>query len=158
MVLSRWDPFRELRRMEGTVDRLWQGLGPYTGGPTSDVESWGIPLDIVREGDDIVVHASVPGIKPQEVSVTIEENVLTVTGHTEVDEEQTEGTYLMRERRTGSFRRSLRLPDYVDADKAESTYEAGVLTITLPRVEAKKAKQLTVEVKEAEGKALAGAK
>ena len=157
MVVQRWDPFRELRRMEETVDRMWRGLGPHAGGPTSDVESWGIPLDVVRDADAVVVRASMPGVKPEEVSVTIEENVLTLRGSTQTETEHEEGTYLMRERRTGSFRRSLRLSDYVDADKAESTYEAGVITITLPKVEAKKAKQLTVEVKDGKGEALKAA-
>ena len=147
MVLRRWGPFREMRQMEETVDRLWRGFGPRAGGPSSEVGTWRIPLDVVGEGGDVVVRASIPGVKPDEISVTIEDNVLTLAGSTQTETEQEAGTFLMRERRTGSFHRSLRLPDYVDADKAESTYEAGVITITLPKVESKKAKQLTVEVK-----------
>ncbi len=147
MTLQRWDPFRDLRRMEDTVDRLWRGLGPHAGGPSSDVEAWSIALDVVREGDDVVVRASLPGVKAEDVSVSIEDDVLTITGHTETEEEHKEGAYLMRERRTGSFHRSLRLPDTVDSDRAESSYESGVLTIKLPKIESKKAKQLTVEVK-----------
>jgi len=139
--------------MEDTVDRLWRGQGPRAGDRTSDVESWGIPLDVIREGDNVVVHASIPGVKAEDLSVTIEDNVLTITGKAET-EERTDGIYLIRERRTGSFHRSLRLSESIDSDKAETTYEAGVLTITLPKIEAKKAKQLTVEVKDGNGKAL----
>ena len=157
MVLQRWDPFRDLRRMEMTVDRLWRGHRPHANGSTSDAESWAIPLDVVRDGEAVVVRASIPGVKPEDVKVTIDESVLTVTGHTETEQTTEQGTYLMRERRTGSFRRSLRLPDSVDAEKAVSTYEAGVLTVTLPKIEAKKAKQLTVEVKDASEKALSEA-
>lgn len=139
--------------MEDTVDRLWRGLGPRAGGPTSDVDAWGIALDVVREGDDVVVRASLPGVRPGDVNVTIEENILTITGttgsETESDQERGEGTYLLRERRTGSFRRTLKLPDSVDADQATSSYETGVLTITLPKTEKAKAKQLTIEVKDA---------
>ena len=157
MLIQRWDPFRELRHMEDTVDRLWRGLGPRAGDRTSDVESWGIPLDVIREGDNVVVHASIPGVKAEDLSVTIEDNILTITGKAETEEERTEGTYLIRERRTGSFHRSLRLPESVDSDKAETSYEAGVLTITLPKIEARKAKQLTVEVKDGNGKAVEAA-
>ena len=146
MALERWDPFRDLRRMEYTVDRLWRGLGPRTYATTPEAESWGIPLDVVRDGDNIVVQGSLPGVKPEDIKVTIEDDVLTVSGTTEAEEERAEGTYLLRERRAGAFHRALRLPDSVDSDKAESSYDAGVLTITLPKLEEKKAKQLTINV------------
>ena len=121
--------------MEQTMDRLWRGLGPTGGGPNSDIENWGIPLDVVRDGDDVVVKASLPGVKPDEINVTIEDNVLTVSGQTSSEEEHKEGTYLIRERRTESFHRSIRLPDSIDANKAESAYETGVLTwLPQPRV------------------------
>ena len=157
MVLDRWDPFRELRRMEETMDRLWRGLGPTAGGPNSDIENWGIPLDVIRSGDDVIVRASLPGVKPGDINVTIEDNVLTVSGQSSTEEEHKEGSYLMRERRTGSFHRSIRLPDSIDSNKAESSYESGVLTIKLPKTEAKKAKQLKIDVKDT-GKAIEGGK
>ena len=156
MVLDRWDPFRELRRMEETMDRLWRGLGPTAGGPNSDVENWSIPLDVIRDGDNVVVKASLPGVKPGDINVTIEDNVLTVSGKTESSEERKEGGYLLRERRTGSFFRSVRLPNSVDSNKAATSYESGVLTITLPKMEEKKARQLKIDVKDStaiEGKA-----
>lgn len=157
MVLDRWDPFRELRRMEETMDRLWRGLGPTAGGPNSDVENWGIPLDVIRDGDNLVVKASLPGVKPSDINVTIEDSVLTVSGKTSTEEEQKEGNYLMRERRTGSFQRSIRLPDTIDSSKAESSYESGVLTIRLPKTEASKPKQLKIDVKDG-SKAIEGNK
>ena len=146
MALERWDPFRELRRMEYTVDRLWRGFAPRRYATTPEAEAWGIPLDVVRDGDNIVVRGSLPGVKPEDIKVTIEDDVLTVSGSSETEEERTDGTYLLRERRTGAFHRALRLPDSVDSDKAETTYNAGVLTITLPKVEERKAKQLTVKI------------
>ena len=146
MALQRWDPFRELRRMEYAVDRVWRGFGPRAYATTAEAKSWGIPLDVVRNGDNIVVQGSLPGVKPEDIKVTIEDDVLTVSGTTEAEEESDDGTYLLRERRTGAFHRALRLPDSVDSDKAETTYTAGVLTITLPKIEEKKAKQLTIKV------------
>jgi HSP20 family protein len=151
MVLRRWEPFGELRRMQGNMDRLWSGF--YSGGEDGNgIERWVIPLDVKEEGDNIVIHASMPGVDPNDVDVTIENDVLTIKGHTKVEEERKEGNFLMKERRTGSFQRSLRLPDTVDTEKAQPYYENGVLTVTLPKAEAKKAKKLSV----ATGKALEG--
>ena len=142
MVLRRWEPFRELRTMEDTINRLWRGYGGEPGAPA--VEGWSVPLDVVREGDNILVHASLPGVDPDNIDVSIEDNVLTVTATTHSDVEHKEGEYLMRERRAGSFHRALRLPDTVDTEKIQPGYKNGVLTITIPKAEAKKAKQFKV--------------
>ncbi len=144
MYLQRWDPFREYRR-------LWRNYSPRP--RDEDAGDWAIPLDIVRDGDEVQVRASVPGVKPDDISVTIEDGVLTITGTTASESGHEEGSYLRRERRSGSFRRTLRLPDSVDAEQAHSTYENGVVTVALPKAEDRKARKLTLEVKDG-GKAL----
>ena len=143
MVLRRWEPFRELRQMQENMDRLWRSFGSG-GGEEGDVENWAIPLDVAQEGDNIIVKASVPGVKPEDIDVSIENDVLTIKGQTKEEQEQREGNYLMRERRSGSFYRALRLPDTVDSDKAQPHYENGVLSITFPRLESKRAKRLQI--------------
>lgn len=145
MMLTRWNPYNELRRMREDMNRTWRGYYPAVEGE-GEVERWTIPLDVVEEENNIIVHATLPGMKPEDIEVTLEENVLTIKGKTETEEEHKEGNYLMRERRTGAFHRMLRLPDTVDTEKAETMYENGVLTVTFPKVEAKKAKHLTVGV------------
>ncbi len=142
MVLRRWEPFREFRSMEDTINRMWQGFGGEAG---STAESWSVPLDVVREGDKISVYASLPGVEPGDIDVSIEDNVLTITASAQSDVERKEGEYLMRERRAGSFHRALRLPDTVDTDRIEPGYRNGVLTITIPKAESKKARHLKVE-------------
>src|SRR5688572_32252532 len=122
MVLRRWEPFRELRQMQENMDRLWRSFGPGEGG-AGNVENWAIPLDVVQEGDNIIVKASVPGVKPEDIDVSIENDVLTIKGHSKEEREHREGNYLMRVRYTGSFHRALRLPDTVDFDKAQPHYE-----------------------------------
>jgi HSP20 family protein len=102
--------------------------------------------DVVQQGDNFIIHASLPGIKPDNIDVSIEDNVLTIQGQSAHESEHQEGNYLMRERRSGSFYRALRLPDTVDTDQAHPSYEQGVLTITIPKAESKKAKQLKVSV------------
>jgi HSP20 family protein len=144
MVLQRWDPFNELRQMQNTMNRLWQGFG--RGAEPQEMETWAVPLDVLQEGDNFIVRASMPGVNPDDIQVSIEDNVLTIRGQSASEAEHKEGNYLMRERRTGSFHRALRLPDTVATDQAQPFYEHGVLTITIPKAEAKKAKQLKVSV------------
>ncbi len=145
MVIRRWDPFIELRRMQENMYHLWRGFSQPVGG-NGDMEGWAIPLDVVQEGDSIVVHASLPGVNPSDLSVSIENDVLTIRGQTGSDSERQEGNYLMRERHTGSFHRSLRLPDTLDVERAHTNYDHGVLTIAFPKVEAKQARQLAINV------------
>ena len=145
MALQRWDPFVEMRRFHNYFDH-GRAPGFLATGHRAIKNSWYIPLDAVEEGDDLLVRASVPGVKPEDIEVTIEDGILSIKGQTKEEHEVKEGEYLMRERRSGSFHRSVRLPDTVDADKAETGYENGVLTIKLPKVEAKKAKRLEVSV------------
>ena len=140
MVLERWDPFRELRRMDDRMNRLWRIADKDA------MESWAVPLDVVQDADDVIVHASVPGLKPEDIRVTTEEGVLTISAETKAEHEDRRGAYLMRERRVGKFHRTLRLPDSVDTEKATSRYEDGVLTTTFPKVEAKKARRIDVLV------------
>jgi len=148
MVLTRWNPYNEMRRMHEGIDRMWRGHYATTE-EDGEMERWTIPLDVIEEGNNIVVHATVPGVNPEAMEVTLEENMLTIRGKTESEEEHKEGEYLMRERRRGAFHRTLRLPDTVNTEKAETAYEDGVLTITFPKLEAKKAKHLKVTARKA---------
>ncbi len=151
MVIRHWSPFNELRRMQENMDHLWRGVAPRD--RARGVESWAIPMDVTQEGDEIVVHASLPGVNPDEINVSIENDVLTIRGESGGEvQERKEGNFLMRERRTGSFHRSLRLPDTLDTNKAQPRYENGVLTIAFPKLEAKQAKQLKVSVVQDSGK------
>ena len=86
-----------------------------------------------------------PGFKAGDINVSVDDGVLLISGETEASSEQDSDGYLLRERRSGKFRRALKLPETVDADKAESTYADGVITITLPKTEVRKARRLTVK-------------
>ncbi|MCI0903762.1 MAG: Hsp20/alpha crystallin family protein, partial [Chloroflexi bacterium] len=118
MVLTRWDPLYEIRRARRLANRRWAGFptfaavaGYFDGAERQD---WSIPLDIVRNGDNVTVKASLPGVKAEDIDVTIEDGVLTIKADTNVEEEREDGGYVVRERRVGSFHRSLRLSDHVD--------------------------------------------
>lgn len=142
MVMQRWDPFRDLRQMEDTMNRLWRGFG----GTPAGVEDWNIALDVVQRPDEIVVNASIPGVKADDIDLSIEDNILTLRAERKTDYEEEGSVYLVRERQFGSFYRALRLPDTVDASKVRSTYENGVLSIVLPKAEEKKKKQIKIQV------------
>ncbi|KPK22348.1 MAG: hypothetical protein AMJ70_06230 [Dehalococcoidia bacterium SG8_51_3] len=145
MVLQRWDPFRELRQMEDTVNRLWRG---FVGSPSyrEGTEDWNILIDVIQKKEAIEVKASIPGVAPEGIEVAVEDNVLTLRAERKLEIEGEEATYLIQERPTGSFYRALRLPDTVDTNKIESHYNNGVLTITMPKAEEKKKKQIQVKV------------
>jgi len=156
MAIQRWEPFTSLRQMEDTMNRLWRGFGV---GPIyrEGGEDWNILLDVIQHKDDIIVKASIPGVKPEDIDVAIEDNVLTLKAERKTENEYKDADYLIQERATGSFFRALRLPDTVDTNKVQSTYENGVLTITMPKVEEKKRKQIHVKVG-SEPKAIEGKK
>ena len=140
MLLQRWDPFRDMRRMDNLANRFWRAYG--VGDETA---AQALPLDVVQHEEDVVVRASLPGVKTDDVEITVEDGVLTITTADESQPEEQDGRYLVRERRSGKYHRALRLPDTVDADKAETQYVDGVLTISFPKVEAKKAKRLEIK-------------
>ena len=150
MVLQRRDAFLELRRIHNHLYRPWLGFNPVING--TGRREWSIPLDIVQEEDRYVVLASLPGVDPENIEVSVDHGVLTIKGRTDVDAEsdsedqRKDGSYVVRERRSGSFIRSLRLPDTVNTDEVKPNFDNGVLTIALPKVESKKAKHLTVTV------------
>ncbi len=140
MVLQRWDPLFDFRRAMNRHVRAIRLARPNT-----EKREWAIPLDVVEEEDEILVRASIPGVKVDDIDVSIENRVLTIKAETKSDAEHKEGGYLVRERRSGSFLRSLRLPETVDADQAKTSYNDGVLTVNLPKAESKKAKHLKIE-------------
>ena len=142
MLLQRWDPLFDFRRRHYIADRTRHGF-PQTVDAV-EPKGWSIALDAVEDDEKLVVRASLPGVDPDEIKATIEDGVLTIDGETKVDDEAKVGNYLIRERRAGSFHRSVRLPDSVDVDKAETNYDEGVLTVAFPKAESKRAKQLTV--------------
>ena len=145
MAMRPGEPFNELRRMQDTLDHFRRGFNPAPAGAPPP-ESWAIPLDVVQEEDAIIVHASLPGVNPEAISVAIDNDVLTIRGQTAGERERREGNFLMRERRAGNFHRALRLPDTLDTEKAQPRYDNGVLTIAFPKLAARQARQLKIQV------------
>jgi HSP20 family protein len=104
-------------------------------------------VDVIRDDGTIIVRADLPGIKPDEVKVTVDDDVLTVSGEHSSESEEEKGDYMRRERRYGSFSRSMSLPAEVRAEDIESTTEDGVLEVRIPMPEAERAKPVEIETK-----------
>ena len=141
-MMQRWEPFRDMRRMDEIMHRLRRGHVRYGYGVA---EKWAVPLDVVEEDDKIIVRATLPGVEPDDIDVTLENEVLTINAETKTETEERKENYLVRERRAGKFHRTLRLPDTVDREKVETKYENGIVEITFPKAEAKKARRLSVK-------------
>ena len=143
MALERRYPFNGFRYMDEAVSRFWRSRSPRVA--SYKMESWAIPVDVVQDDDSIVVTASLPGLEADDIDVTLEDGLLTIKGETADESDNSDGNYVIRERRSGKFHRALRLPDAVDVDEVEPRYVDGVLTIKLPKIEAKKARRLQIQ-------------
>ncbi len=142
MALVRWDPARELASME--VDRLNNMFSNFINGE-GFVRSWTPPVDIYEsDTQEVVIKAELPEMKRENISVTFENNILTIKGERTLDTEVPRDRFQRFERFYGSFRRSFTLPATVDATHISATYKDGVLTVRLPQREEAKPKQITI--------------
>jgi len=142
-MLTRWDPFQEMINLRSAVDRLFDtSFGPAE---NHQPTTWGLALDVVEKEDEFLVKASVPGINPDDLDITFTDNVLTIKGETKAEEEKDEGSYHLRERRYGSFSRSITLGSKITAEKIQAGYENGVLTLHLPKAEDVKPKRISIK-------------
>ena len=149
MLPVRWEPGREMVRMERLVDRLMRRpFEPFRLWPAIWDGRTRPALDIYETPENVVVKAAIPGIKSDDLEVTITENTLVIKGETRDEGESTEEHYLLRERSHGAFHRAVALPEGLDADKTEAAFEDGVLTLTLPKTEKAKAREVRVKVTE----------
>jgi HSP20 family protein len=148
--LVRWNPMREAVDLFNEFDRMFESPAYRSrwGMPlrTNDVVgSWSLALDVAEAGDNFTVKASLPGLNPDDLNVTLEDSVLTIQGEVKEDETIDEDSYHIRERRYGSFSRSIRFPVPVEAGKVEAAFENGVLTLTVPKAEAVKPKRIEIK-------------
>src|SRR5260370_35295325 len=133
MALDRWDPLREMMTLREAMDRLFQESVVRPTGSFLAGARGATPVDIAERDNSFVVQAAMPGIAPEEIQVTVKGNTLTIRGEHKDEEERGDQNWLVRERRSQSFYRSVTLPAAVNADKAEAKYENGVLTLILPK-------------------------
>ena len=125
-TLTRWDPFGELSELRSRFDRLF---GEFT---DTRERFWTPAIDVMRENGNLVVRADIPGITPDEVKIEVEDDILTVSGGHQEETEEKDERYVRRERRYGSFVRSMALPPGVDPKHIKASTRDGVVEVTIP--------------------------
>jgi len=146
MALARWDPFREMISLREAMDRLFEES--FVRPPLTPLRTGGTLAVDVRETDDaFIINASVPGLKPEDLNINVVGDTVTISGEIKEETKEEEANYIYRERRFGSFTRTVTLPTSLNPDKAEAVIENGVLTLTIPKAEAAKPKAIKVKTK-----------
>jgi HSP20 family protein len=144
-IVRRPSPFGELLSLRRAVDRLfdedfYRPVAPGANGPDQQL----LPLDVTTTRDALVVEAALPGVEPSAVDITVENGTLTITGSTADEQTEESASHLVREIRRGNFSRSVTLPNGLEPDKAEATFENGVLRLRIPKAEQVKPRQIKI--------------
>ncbi len=145
--LIKWEPFSDLVTLRDAMDRLFEDsfvrmrpLAPALGAQS-------LALDVYQTEDSLVVKAAVPGLKPEDIDITITGNVLSIKGETKAEEKVEKEDYIYQERRFGAFQRSVQLPDDLLTEKAEASFKDGLLILTVPKSAEAKPKMIKVQAK-----------
>jgi HSP20 family protein len=136
-TLTRWEPFAEFGDLRSRLDRMFELIDGRS-------REWTPAIDVVREKDSIVLRADVPGIKPEEVKIEVKDDILTVSGEHEESKEEKDKQFMRRERRFGSFSRSMALPAGVDATKIKAKTKDGVVEVSIPLPKEAKKETITI--------------
>lgn len=149
MNLVTYDPFRELRSLQDDVNRLFSSSFNRSGGNDMMRGAWNPSVDIFENKDSIVLEAELPGMNPDDVNISIENNVLTLHGERKFEKKDDGDNFHRVERSYGSFTRSFTLPPTVSTENVEAAFDNGVLRLTLAKRE--EAKPRRIEVKATTG-------
>ncbi|MER3418383.1 MAG: hypothetical protein C4343_04630 [Chloroflexota bacterium] len=144
-LIRRSSPWGELMSLRQAMDRLFEESFVRPRGWVSAVfESSPLPLDVRTTPDALVVEAQLPGVRPEDVEITVEAGTLTISGEFKTEAREDEGDYLVQEIRRGAFSRSITLPDGLEPDRATATFENGILTLRIPKAEQVKPRQIRI--------------
>jgi HSP20 family protein len=149
MALVRWEPARELSSLQSEMNRLFNTFfdtPTTTGGNGGAVRRWIPSMDLVETEEHFVLRADLPGLSQEDVAIELEDNVLTVSGERRAEHEDKKEGFYRVERSFGQFRRSLTLPDGVDADAITATFDKGVLEVRIPKPEERKPRKVAIQV------------
>lgn len=135
---QRWDPFRELQREMG---RLFDSIDPFTS--ARSVRSYP-PINVYDAGDRYILSAQLPGLSPEDVELTMAGDTLTLRGERKKNEGIKEDNFRRQERPVGRWSRTITLPDRVDSSQVSASFSRGILTVTIPKAEGAKPRQIAV--------------
>jgi HSP20 family protein len=150
MALIRWEPARELQTIQQEVNRLFGTVfePQARAGNGGGLARWIPAMDLVEDGEHFVLRADLPGVSEKDVNVELEDNVLTIKGQRESQHEERKDGYYRIERASGSFSRSLTVPEGIDPESIEAHFENGVLEVRIPKPEERKPRRVAIKVGE----------
>lgn len=140
--VTRWNPFREIAEMQRQFDRAFDDIWSNT--ETRMSTNW-MPIDVTETDSNFTVVADLPGLNVDDISVNFHDGVLTIAGEVEKKTVDENDRVLVRERTYGKFNRSINLPTSIDVDNISAAYDEGVLTLTLPKAEEAKPRQIQIK-------------
>ncbi len=153
MALIRWEPVREISSIQSEMNRLFNSFfdtpTAASGNGAAPARRWIPAMDLAETEGEFVLKADLPGLSEGDVSIELEDNVLTVSGERKAEHEERKEAYYRVERSFGRFSRSLTLPEGVDADAVRASFDHGVLEIHIPKPEAKQPRKVAISVGEA---------
>jgi HSP20 family protein len=143
--LIQWDPVREMATMRDSMDRVFEDF--FSHSPTRFEGYKSIDINMIQTEDSVIIKATIPGIKPEDINISVTGETLTIRGETKEEEELKDANYHIREMKFGSFARSILLPTRVVTEKANAEFKDGILKLTLPKAEDVKPKVITIKAK-----------
>ena len=147
MAITRWRPFRDVISIQDEMNRLFDD---FFGRPITRPEwaeaAWCPCVDVSETKDDVIINTEIPGMSKDDVKVSVQDNILTLSGEKKQEKVEKDANYHRMERSYGSFSRSFTLPTAVQPDKVKANYKDGILRITLPKSEEVKPKQIPITV------------
>ncbi len=153
MAITRWNPAtdvtRDLDTMQKRMNRLFNDFfsGREGDGDELMAGAWSPAVDVVEHDDSFVIEAELPGMNKDDIKISVTNDVLTIRGEKKIEKEDKKKNYHRTERSYGSFSRTFALPGNVKADKVDAEFKNGILTVTVPKSEEAKPKQIDVKVK-----------
>ncbi len=158
MALIRWEPVRELNTIQSEMNRLFNTFfeAPTPGNGGSTLRRWIPPMDLVETDADFVLRADLPGLSEKDVNIEVEDNVLTISGERKAEHEERKEGYYRVERASGTFSRSLTLPEPVDPESVSASFDNGVLEIRIPKPEERKPRKVAISIGGGEPKTIEG--
>jgi HSP20 family protein len=144
-TLTQFQPFRGVSTLQEQINRLFNDSFDRSS-EEGNLTTWAPAVDILETEQNLVVKADLPDIKPEELDIRVENNILTIRGERKFEKKVNENNYLRVERSYGSFSRSFSLANTVNAEAIQADYKNGVLTLSIPKREEAKPKQIKVRV------------
>jgi len=152
MAIVRWDPTREVDSLQSEVNRLFDTF--FGGRPASGaLRRWVPPMDLVETDDHLVLRADLPGLDVDDVNIEVKDGVLTVSGERKAEHEERADGFYRVERAFGGFSRSMSLPQDVDAERIDASFDKGVLEVRIPKPEERKPHRVEISAPAVDGTA-----